>query len=117
MPDSNPIVVAIGPSGGTVALQTAFALAEREQAELLLLSVVEPPPALNSLTPHPDMEPSAVQDQLRVRRQSLEEILARSPALSSVRLRHAIVVAAGDPGQEISRVARERHARRSEEHV
>jgi len=39
-----PIVVAVGPTGGIAALTAGRIIASREESDLIVVSVVEPPP-------------------------------------------------------------------------
>lgn len=109
----HPIVVAVGRSGGTAAIRTALALAARDDSDVIVLSVVEPPSPVERLARRalrPDQW--LVEEEIEERRRHLQERLDRFSALSSRRLRPpAVEVMQGDPPLVIARVARERQAR------
>ena len=105
------MLAAIGATGGTQPLRAARAIAGREHAELVVASVVEPPPIYSFETSHPVLLPWLVDQQLGERRESVHDRLRELGFGTSQREHPRVEVRYGDSAPSIAEVARELDAR------
>ena len=105
-----PIVVAVGPSGGIAALTAGRAIASREESDLVVVSVVEPPPIYTFETNRALLLPWLIEQQVSERRVQLHDRVHRL-ALQGPRGAPEFEVVYGVPSDEIARLAQQRGAR------
>ena len=106
-----PIIVAVGEGGGVSALRMGRAIAARDASDIVVVSVVEPPPshAFEPLRALP--VPWTIEQQLTDRRQSVHGRLHRLGWAAETYREPTIEVSYGDTASEIADLARERGAR------
>ncbi|HKH93547.1 MAG TPA: universal stress protein [Gemmatimonadaceae bacterium] len=107
---AGPIVVAVGPNGGVAALTAARTIASREESDLVVVSVVEPPPVYTFETNRALLLPWLVEQQVSERREQLHDRMHRL-GIRSTRGEPEIEVVYGVPSDEIPRLAQARGAR------
>src|SRR5687767_9316875 len=105
-----PIVVAVGPTGGIAALTAGRIIASREESDLIVVSVVEPPPVYTFETNRALLLPWLIEQQVSERRAQLHTRGHRL-GLQGPRGAPEIEVVYGVPSDEIARLAQERGAR------
>jgi nucleotide-binding universal stress UspA family protein len=105
-----PILVAVGPDGGSSTLRVARAIALRESRPLLVLSVVEPPPVY-ALDAEPVMAASWIlEEELSARRRLVHDRvheLAQAPFGDD---EPEVLIEYGEPTRLVVREARVRNA-------
>ena len=105
-----PIIVAVGEGGGVSALRMARAIAARDASDIVVISVVEPPPS-HAFEPLRALQaPGTIEQQLMERRKSVNARLhglgwsAEAQGESAVEMRY------GDTASETADLARELRA-------
>jgi nucleotide-binding universal stress UspA family protein len=100
-----PVVVAVGPSGGVAAINAARAIASREGRELVVISVVTPPPAYTFETNRSLLLPWLVEQETAERRDAVHGLL-RGLGMHGTSRDLSIEIPYGEPPVEITRHAR-----------
>lgn len=108
--ERGPIVVAVGPSGSIAALIAGYTVASREWSDLIVMSVVEPPPIYTFETNRALLLPWLIEQQVSERRELLHERIHRL-GIRGIRGEPQIEVVYGMASDEIPRLAHERGAR------
>ncbi len=106
-----PIIVAVGATGGVAALRMSRALVARDASDVVVVSVVEPPPIYALERQRAILVPWTIGQQLTDRRQSVHQRLHRLGWSGDRHAEPSIEVLYGDTGHEIADLARERDAR------
>jgi nucleotide-binding universal stress UspA family protein len=106
-----PVVVAIGATGGTQALRSGTAIAARCDTDVVVTSVVEPPPVYTFETNRAMLLPWLVEQQIGERRETVYDRLHRLGVLPPATSEPRVEVRYGDSGDTIADVARELDAR------
>lgn len=108
-----PIIVAMGPEGGTSALMMARRLARRRGVDLVVVSVVEPPPVTDMGAAQLIAVPWTIDTWLE-RRRELMELRLRSlrdhPSMGSALPAPELEVVYGRPAEGITEIAQEHGA-------
>jgi len=104
-----PIVVAVGPSGSLAALIAGYTIACREWSDLILMSVVEPPPVYTFETNRALLLPWLMEQQVSERRDLLHQRIHRL-GIRGIRGEPQIEVVYGVASDEIARLAQGRGA-------
>ena len=105
-----PVVVAVGASGGVAPLTAGCTIASRVGSDLIVESVVEPPPIYTFETNRALLLPWLVEQQVSERRDLLHHRLRRL-GIRGTQGEPELEVVYGIPSDEISRLARDRSAR------
>lgn len=105
-----PLVVAVGASGGVAALTAGRAIAATNASDMLVVSVVEPPPIYAFESNRALLLPWLVEQQLSERRALVHERI-HALGMRGAHDEPPIEVVYGEPAYEISRIAREHGAR------
>jgi nucleotide-binding universal stress UspA family protein len=105
-----PIVAAVGPSGSIAALIAGYTIASRVWSDLIVVSVVEPPPAYTFETNRALLLPWLIEQQISERRDLLHARIHRL-GIRGIRGEPQIEVAYGVASDEISRLAQDRGVR------
>lgn len=106
-----PVVVAIGATGGTQALRSGTAIAARCGTDVVVTSVVEPPPLYTFETNRAMLLPWLVEQQIGERRETVYDRLHRAGVLPSTTSEPRVEVRYGESADAIAEVAREQDAR------
>ena len=72
-----PVVVAVGPTGGVAAASAGRAIAESTMRELVVVSIVEPPPVYTFETNRALLLPWLVEQQTAERREAVHDLVHR----------------------------------------
>ena len=102
---SGPVVVAVGPTGGDAALSAGRIIAESTMRELVIVSIVEPPPLYTFETNRALLLPWLVEQQTAERREAVHDLVHRH-GMRDPRREPEIQIAYGETGVEIPRLAR-----------
>jgi nucleotide-binding universal stress UspA family protein len=106
-----PVVVAIGATGGTQALRSGTAIAARCDTDVVVTSVVEPPPVYTFETNRAMLLPWLVEQQIGERRETVYDRLHRSGVLPPATSEPRVEVRYGESADTIAEIAREVAAR------
>lgn len=106
-----PLVVAIGESGGVPALRLARVLASRDGSDIVVVSVVEPPPIYAFEPRRVLMVPETIERQMTDRRIKIHRRLHRLGFKDDDGSEPEVEIRYGDTTHEITGLARERNAR------
>lgn len=106
-----PVVVAIGRTGGTQALRSGAAIATRCGADVVVASVVEPPPVYTFETNRAMLLPWLVEQEIAERRETVYERLHRAGILPPATSEPRVDVRYGESADTIADMARELGAR------
>ncbi len=109
-----PIIAAMGATGGVSALRIARQLAQREGAEFVVTSVVEPPALYDVSSRKVLFVPWTIEAEIEARREVLRNRLRRlrrSSEMGDVMPEPEFDVSYGDAPTRIANLALERHAR------
>ena len=105
-----PILAAIGPSGGIAALLAAHDIASRDDSDLIVVSVIEPPPVYTFETNRALLLPWLIEQQISEQKELLHQRIDRL-GIRARRGEPQIEVGYGVAADEIARLAQERGAR------
>ena len=97
-----PVVVAIGATGGTQALRSGTAIAARCRTDVVVTSVVEPPPLYTFETNRAMLLPWIVEQQIGERRETVYDRLHRAGVLPPATSEPRVEVRYGDSGDTIA---------------
>jgi nucleotide-binding universal stress UspA family protein len=106
-----PVVVAIGATGGTQSVRMGRAIADRNATEIVVVSVVEPPPLYTFETTRAVLLPWLVEQQLGERRESVHDRLRQLGFEGGRHDDPRLEVRYGDSAPSIGDVARDLNAR------
>jgi nucleotide-binding universal stress UspA family protein len=105
-----PLLVAVGPAGGTEAIRAAHALAARDASPLVVCSVVEPPPIYAFESNRALLLPWIVEQQISERREAVFDRLRELRLVPSPRGEPAVEVRYGSAADTIAAIARDLRA-------
>jgi nucleotide-binding universal stress UspA family protein len=106
-----PVLVAVGASGGTRALHAARTIARRYSTDMIVTSVVEPPPLYTFETNRMLLLPWLVEQLIDERRESVHDRLHRHGLVSPGEAEPRVEVRYGDAADTIADIGRELDAR------
>jgi nucleotide-binding universal stress UspA family protein len=106
-----PVVVAIGASGGWKAIHVGRAIAQRYATEMVVTSVVEPPPVYSFESNRAMLLPWLLEQLIDERRESVLARVHRHNLVSPPDVEPSIEVRYGEAADTIADVARARDAR------
>lgn len=106
-----PVVVAIGATGGTQALRSGASIAARCETDVVVTSIVEPPPVYTFEPNRAMLLPWIVEQQIGERRETVYDRLHRAGVLPSSTSEPRVEVRYGESADAIADLAREIDAR------